>query len=78
MFSLTCNGKPQIKIFFRTKRQTTSGTTRIGCIIINVNDEQQVGGKSGIQSYKRQQKKHTFSDTGILRQLETPVKTDTI
>ena len=52
MFSLTCNGKPQDKTYFTTKRQTTSGTTRIGRIIINVNDEQQVGGKSGIQFHK--------------------------
>ena len=39
-------------------------------LIINLNDEQQEGGKSRIQPYKQQ--------TATFRQLETPVKTETI
>ena len=39
-------------------------------LIINVNDEQQDGGKSRIQPYKQQ--------NATLRHLETPVKTETI
>ena len=53
-------GKPQVKIYFRQKKQTTSRTTRIGRIIIDINDKQQIGGKSSIQPCKRKQKIEFF------------------
>ena len=50
MFSLTCNGKPQEKTYFKETNNERDHKDRAHYIYVN--EEQQVGGISGIQFYK--------------------------